>query len=396
MNKKLHIYIGVLVVLLAAIIVLDMNQQKPINWQPTYATGDKIPFGLYILDHELQDMTGLDVTKFSVTPYEYLESVSNYDSIVATYDLDGTIFAISDGNSVDEESAKDLLQFAGQGNSVFLSMKSFPTTFTDSLKIKLRTDFSRKDSIGVWLANPRLGTGNFYLVEGAGHTFFSEVDTVNTTILGYQEGDTTRANFIKIHYKDSDIYLHTQPAAFTNLHLLKGNHFKYAERILSYLPKQNIYWFDPNDSAISSSQLRFIFSQPALRWAWYLFLGGMLVFILFNAKRKQRIVPIITPLQNTTVDFAKTIGNLYYQEGDYDTIIDKKIIYFLERIRTEYLMDTNNLDDDFIRKLQQKSGVDLVAIERAIFLINIHKKSPHNSIEEDLVQINNAIEKIIH
>ena len=90
--------------------------------------------------------------------------------------------------------------------------------------------------------------------------------------------------------------------------------------------------------------MRYILSQPALKWAWYIFLIGMLDFYIFNAKRKQRIVPIIKPLANTTVDFTKTIGNLYYQEGDHGNIIDKKIIYFLEKIRNEYLIDTTKLE----------------------------------------------------
>ena len=54
--------------------------------------------------------------------------------------------------------------------------------------------------------------------------------------------------------------------------------------------------------------------------------------MIFNAKRRQRVVPIINPLPNTTLDFTKTIGNLYYQEGNHQNIVDKKIIYFLEKI----------------------------------------------------------------
>jgi hypothetical protein len=128
---------------------------------------------------------------------------------------------------------------------------------------------------------------------------------------------------------------------------------------------------------------------------WYLFLLGMLVFILFNAKRKQRVVPIISPLGNTTIDFTKSIGNLYFQEGDHDNIINKKIIYFLEKIRNEYLIDTTKLDDEFVKKLHLKSGKELHDIKQAVFLINTHRRSPHNSVAEDLIQINNAIEKIL-
>ena len=92
----------------------------------------------------------------------------------------------------------------------------------------------------------------------------------------------------------------------------------------------------------------------------------------------------------------KTIGNLYHQEGDHDNIIEKKIIYFLERIRNEYLMDTSSLDDHFIKKLHQKSGKDIQVIEKAVNLIIANRKSPHSAIETDLIQISTAIENVLH
>ncbi|HMK05885.1 MAG TPA: hypothetical protein VK476_00025, partial [Flavobacterium sp.] len=249
------------------------------------------------------------------------------------------------------------------------------------------------------LANPKLGKTKYELKENSGNSYFSRIDAKNTTVLGYQKSDSLRANFIKVNFEQGAFYLHTQPAAFTNFHLLKGNHYQYAEKVLSYVPKKgDVFWFikDQDEDNMLNSPLSYIFSQPALMWAWYFFLIGMLVFMIFNAKRKQRIVPIITSLNNTTIDFTKSIGNLYYQEGDHDNIIEKKIIYFLERIRNEYLMDTNKLDDDFVNKLHHKSGKSLVDINKAVFLINMYRKSPHNSIEDDLIQINNAIEKIIN
>jgi hypothetical protein len=204
-------------------------------------------------------------------------------------------------------------------------------------------------------------------------------------------------NFIKVKYYNGEFLLHTQPAAFTNFHLLKANHHEYAEKVLSYIPKGNIYWQTKgqNGEEISDSPMRYIMSQPALKWAWWIFLIGMLIFMIFNAKRKQRIVPIKNPLPNTTIDFIKTIGNLYYMEGDHDNLIDKKIIYFLERIRNEYLIDTFKLDEDFIQKLQHKSGKDINDIRNTISLINRHRKNPYHSVEADLIQMNTAIEKIM-
>jgi hypothetical protein len=398
MSKSVKIYIGILVLILAATIAYDSTKPKPINWTPSYSVKDKIPFGLYVFDHEIGNLLkGRKINRHNVTPYEYLESLYDYDTLVNDYKVKGCILNINEVSKIDSESVKEICYFVSHGNSAFLSSRVLPEELLDTLNISMDADFKYSDSIFNWVANPKLGSQKYNILEGVGNNYFSKIDTTNTTVLGYQSGDSTRVNFIKVRYKDGNIFLHTQPAAFTNFHLLKRNHFQYAEKVLSYMPEGDIQWFmkEQDGKVISGSPLRYILSQPALKMAWYLFLLGMLVFILFNAKRKQRIVPIITPLTNTTVDFTKSIGNLYYQEGDHDNIISKKIIYFLEKVRNEYLIDTARLDEDFVKKLHLKSGKDLDDIKRAVFLINTHRRSPQNSIEDDLIQINNAIEKIL-
>jgi hypothetical protein len=398
MNSTLKIYILFLVILVGGIIFLDINTPKPINWTPTYSIHDKIPFGLQVFDKEISSLLkNQKIEKLNTTPYEYFNNQYDYDTLVNDYKVKGTFLNISEFSNIDDQSIEEICYFVSHGNTAFISSKIFPNRLLDSLKLKMDSEYKySSDSIYSWVANQKLGAKKYKLIEGVSNNYFSKIDTLNTTVLGYQSGDSSRVNFIKIKYINGEIYLHSQPTAFTNFHLLKGNHHEYAEKVLSYIPKGDVFWSvkGQNGAVISDSPMRYILSQPALKWAWYLFLIGMLIFMFFNAKRKQRVVPIIKPLSNTTVDFTKTIGNLYYQEGDHDNIINKKIIYFLEKIRNEYLIDTNILNDDFVKKLQHKSGKDLADIKNAVFLINTHRRSPHNSVEADLIHINNALEKL--
>ena len=399
MNRTLKIYVFFLILLLAGIVYIDINRPKPINWSPTYSIKDKIPFGLYVFDNEIKSyFKNQKIEKINTTPYEYLIDLYDYDTLVNNYKINGTAVNISEYSDIDKQSVEELLIFVSRGNTAFLSSKELPMQLLDSLKVTTKLNYKFNDSIFNWVANKKLDSKKYKITEGLGNNYFSKIDTLNATVLGYQNGDSTRVNYIKVKYYDGEFLLHTQPTAFTNFHLLKGDHFEYAQKVLSYIPKNNIFWFIKNQDgqAISQSPMRYILKQPPLKYAWYIFLIGTIIFIIFNAKRKQRIIPIKKPLPNTTVDFTKTIGNLYYQEGDHDNIINKKIVYFLERIRNVYLIDTNKLDDEFIKKLHLKSGKDLSDIQRAVFLISTHRKSPHSSIEEDLIQINKAIEKIIN
>jgi len=397
MNKTIKIYIVFLVLLLVGIIFVDANRPKPINWSPTYAINDKIPFGMYVFKQESDKLfKNQKVNAIFETAYEYFEPLYDYDTLVNTYKKTGTILSISENYLIDEESTQEILYFVQHGNKAFISSKNFPQKLMDSLKFTYSAKYIGNDSLDSWVANPKLGSKKYNIAIGAGNTYFEKIDTLTTTVLGYQGNKEKLVNFIKVPYGNGEIYLHTQPAAFTNYHLLKENHAEYASKVLSYVGKGEVFWLLKNQSGIvvSNSPLRYILSQPALKWAMYISLIGMLIFIIFTAKRRQRIIPIIKPLTNTTVDFTKTIGNLYFQEGNHDNIIEKKIIYFLEKIRHEYLLDTTVLDEVFIKRLQQKTGRKIEDIERAVYLINQHRKNYHQAVESDLIALNAAIEKI--
>ena len=397
MGKAVKIYICVLVLLFAVIIIIDANKPKPVDWTPTYAVSDKSPLGLYVLDHEIAALFPDKVNRLNVTPYEYFDPLYDHDTLVNTYKVGGTFINISDTDNLDEESVSEIFYFVGHGNNAFLSMKTLPPALLDSLNLEVRYDKQMADSISTWLANPKLGNRKYWLREGHGASYFAETDSM-ATVLGFQDGDKARANFIKVFYRGGSFYLHTQPAAFANVNLLKSDQVRYAQQLLSHLPANDpVYWYvkDSQAAARSDSPLRFILSQPPLASAWYLFLAGMLIFVLFNARRKQRVVPVIKPLTNTTVEFTKTIGNLYFQEGDYDTVIDKKIVYFLEKVRHQYLLDTTKLDEDFARRLAQKTAKDPAVIRASINKINAHRRSRHASVESDLIAINTAIENIL-
>lgn len=398
MNRTLKIYITILVLILAGIVYVDSIRPKPIDWRPTYKVSSKTPLGLYVLDQEIESVLSKQkIERFTMTPYEFFDYHYDYDTLVNTYDIKGTIFSVTEENSIDEESMNEIFYFVGHGNHAFMSMNSFSEIVADSLKFEISNQYFYKDTVEMFLANPKLNTKKYEIGGGITGRYFSKIDTLNTTVLGYQKiANNSFVNFIEVNYKEGSFFLHTQPAAFSNYHLLKDNHSEYAQKLLSYIPEKPIYWYQKNltSDTISQSPLRFIFANPALKWAWWFFLIGMIVFMIFNAKRKQRVIPIIKPLENTTVDFTKTIGNLYFQEGNHGNLIDKKIIFFLEKIRNEYLIDTTKLDDAFIKKLHLKSGKDQLLIDKAVRLIHKHHKR-YQSTEEDLIEINNILEKIV-
>jgi len=390
MPKSIKIYIFILVLILIGIITLDANKPKPVNWTPSFSAKDKSPFGLFVLNNEIDSLFGQQkLERFGVTPYEFLDPKYSYED--STYTTQGTVMYIDGSSNIDDESAQEILYFVSHGNTAFISATSFPLKFRDTLNFNYAYSNIFSDSLYLSVEKNK----KFSYLKGTDNVYFTDFDSTKTKILGHQRNGTKDSvvNFIRIPHVNGYFYLHTQPVSFTNYYLLKKNNHEYVEQVLSYIDDKNIFWYLEDSRNQIKSKMGYIFSQPALNWAWKIAIISMIVFMFFNAKRKQRVIPIIEPLKNTTVDFTKTIGNLYYQEGNHQDILNKKIKFFLEKVRNEYLVDTFDLNEIFVNRLHQKTGKSKTEIENIVQLIKKYRNQLE-STEKDLITFNNALETL--
>ncbi len=393
MNKSIKILIFLLVLILIGIIAVEFSRPKAVNWEPTFNTKHKSPFGLYVFEQEATKLfKNQKITELNETPYNFLEKNYNYEK--NEYNISSDFLYISNDFNIDDESLQELLYFVTYGNSVFISSSNFSKRLQDSLYFEM--DYYQQpvdnDSLHVQVGSNK----SVSMFKEIKNYYFTKYDSINTTILGTEKiGNETYPNFIKIKHKEGFVYLHTQPFVFTNYYLLQKNKYQYVEQLVSNISAKDIKWYikKNNPNSTQGSILGYILSQPALKWAWFLSLFLVLFFIIFNAKRRQRIIPIQEKLKNTTVDFAKTIGNLYFLEKDHLNIIDKKIIYFLERIRTLYNIDTHKLDDSFVNRLHHKTNKDKTDILKVVACINRCQKLTQ-ATDKDILELNNAIEKL--
>lgn len=393
MNRTIKIYIGLLIFLVGLIAFIELTRERPINWKPTYNERHKIPFGTYIFHEELEAVfPNQEFTDVRKTPYEFFDAY--YDWEEDEYTTTGNFIHVAQYSEMDEISAQELLDFVSYGNTVFMSSNYFPNRLKDSLGFNTTNQYDLKGNSYFTLTNPRFKTDSITIDRGINNFHFSKLDKDLTTVLGHQTFDSiTFPNFIKVNYYQGSFLLHLQPIAFTNYNLLKKNNKKYAEAVLGYLPEDNIFYNSLNkaNTNVSGSKLRYILSQDALRYAWYLGLISLVLFLIFNAKRRQRIVKEIKPHENTTVAFTKTIGNLYYETKDHNNLVEKKITYFLEYLRRVYFLDTQVLDERFTKLLIQKSGKDKEQIQQLVKSI-IHLKAKPQCTEADLINLNKQIE----
>lgn len=384
MNKTFKLYGIIFIIVMVLLVLLEMSKAEVVDWRKNYDVSEKSPFGLFIFDKEAQKLLHNQLTKIALSPYDYYKDDKKYDA--------HNILLIQ--KNIDIESWKKVMKMVDLGSDVMvISDHSFPE-LADSLDIRLnRVNFEDVNTLK--FTDKNLKIDSLVLDKFPNRQGFSYVPK-NVEILGSTVTlDEIGANFIKIKIGKGNIYFHTEPLFLTNYYLLQSKNSKYLENVFSYLPPRKNLWFTAETKRSSASPLSFILANPPLRYAWYLLLAGLVFFIFFQAKRKQRIIPIIKPLENKSVEFVKSIGNLYLQEGDFHDMMAKKAQYFLHKIRLDYYLDTKNLDAEFIKKLQLKTGQPLNKIEEAISFIK-NAQDPYSSVQkEDLMKMNKILDDIL-
>ena len=142
---------------------------------------------------------------------------------------------------------------------------------------------------------------------------------------------------------------------------------------------------------MEESPFKFIVSQPALKWAYFIALSALLIYLIFEGKRRQRIIPIIETSQNTSLQFVETIGSLYYNQKDHKSISEKKITHLLAYLRTKFYLKTNEIDQEFRNDLSNKSGISPQEINDLFDYISFVQNND-SIAENQLITLNEKIE----
>jgi len=298
---------------------------------------------------------------------------------------------------MDSAGTKRLLDFVAAGNTAFIASKTIPfdlmsLVYFEECYDAPWTDYStHEDSFAsLSLRNPDLSnsTANFFFSQQnqpkpyRWHYVPIEYfcDELPQHPLGYLNGEWV--NFAAFPHGKGRFLLHTTPIAFSNFSVLRPETRRYVEGVLAQLSTGNIYWDAVsrvpeavgrrrNGSDFSNRDyddehlLSYILKQPALAWAWYLLAALAIVWLVFRAKRRQRIIPILPKNENSSHEFISTIAHLHFREKNYAGLSAQGMRHFLAQLRERYglvaPMDPESglprTDDDFFHKLAARAEV---------------------------------------
>lgn len=183
-------------------------------------------------------------------------------------------------------------------------------------------------------------------------------------------------NFIKIKVGKGNLYIHTIPMAFANYQLTEERKFDYVNNFCSYLNSGKILWDDislirkkennNDDNQPHATPLQYIFANKSLKWAWYTALLGVLLYLIFHIKRQLPAINIKLPKQNTSLEYVKNISFLYFNKKSHQNIALKKWRLFNAFLMQRYGEKAENMNDFWIERLSQKSGIDKIEIAKLV------------------------------
>ena len=93
-----------------------------------------------------------------------------------------------------------------------------------------------------------------------------------------------------------------------------------------------------------------------------------MLFFVFTAKRRQRVIPIITAPANNDLEFVKLIGRLYFERHDNADLVLKRYAALADTLRTDEdidLTDRRRLEDN-LEEVAQLTGLPVADIRRLV------------------------------
>jgi hypothetical protein len=372
-------------------------QGDNIDLRESFVYNDTRPFGASVAYGLMQN--AYTSNKLEINKQTFSE---NYGW---SYDKGSLYFNISRNYYASDKDVESLLEFVYKGNTAFISSSHFDSILLDKIFCK------QADVDNVFFAEAYQNTAvNFVPELGTNsdpYTYFYY--PFNNYFTGIHENygrkiavnDNGKTNLFVFFWGKGRLYLHCEPRAFSNYFLLSKNNYLYMKQVMQMLPAnpENIYWDDfyakknyggSNDKP--KSTFSEIFKHPPLKAAFWIGLALLTLYILFGMKRRQRVVPVEKPVENTSVAFAEAIAGLYLSKKDNKVIADKMITYFNEQVRTRYFLHININDSSYADLLSRKSGV---AYEQTKALANtiLSLNASYKVSDTELLTLNGQIEK---
>jgi hypothetical protein len=360
----------------------------------SFSYKDKLPGGCYVAYNCLQHLYNGESLKVMTKPFTRTYNRNDYLN-----KGEGSLYIlVADKLYTSAKDVEDMLHFVSAGNQLFLAVNQPDSLLKARLGIQVDKNMSLIFTSGAseeHYVNPYIGADTVFSRKGIHEgRYFTAMDTASTTILatnGHQQ-----PNFIRVNYGKGNIFVLLNPSSFTNYFLMHGNNVASLENEMAYTydTPSGVYWDEYykylNGPQGDFSEWQVLLRYPPMRWALWLFVVLLLVYVIFESKRRQRIIPDKPVLANNSLEFVETLGQLYYQQGNNRNLAQKMTLHWTEYVRTRFYLGTQHLNAAFVDTLSRKSGQPYAVVREIVESIH-HIQLSEQISDADLQKFYNSI-----
>lgn len=454
--KSSRNFLFAMLVLFVLFCLLQVNLPKKFVWSPTFSHVDKQPLGCFVFDSVLTQSlpNGYHVTKktfFQLDQEHAKEKISvlmvvdqqNLKQLDVKYLCNiarrgGKVMVVAsssfdDGRNADTVVVDELertfkvriedgLYFSLRG--ILAGLKAHDNDMYDTIYWNNRETLYAAQSYRMFynMVGGTLFVDSVpkvkrlaYTLSTAGYDYkhdslyvgdFTRFDTIVDEKERIERIDTFAIKkvptAVSVPYGKGEVIFVSSPLLFTNYGMLEGNTSVYIFRLMSYLADLPVYRTEAyvkTDAMLVAEQSPFreFIKRPPLRWALYLALLGVVLFMIFTARRRQRVIPIMSKPANRSLEFIQLIGTLYYQRKDHVDLVRKKFKLFAEELRKTAGVDISdvNTDDREYLLLAEKTGMNSDRLKKVIRQIRLVLHSEGNISVEEMRSLIDAMDTIV-
>ena len=408
-----------MVVLFVLLFLLQMRLPKKFEWNETYHHADRQPFGCYVFDSVLTESMPKG---YQVTSKTFLQLDSAYPS-----QRIGVLMVV-DMQDLKKLDVEHLCNIAKRGGKVMVVARYSSEQTKDTvhyneleskfgLQIMSEHNFSYyriynratgneseyKDTI-IWKGKSKVYPTHDYVIwQGLSGGYLDFDSWQGKSCWAF--GTDTMPVAASVPYGKGEVIFVTSPLLFTNYGMLEGYTSEYIFRLMSMMADVPVYRTEAymkTDATmdVNYSPFRELIKRPPLRWALYLLMLGVILLMVTTARRRQRVIPIIAPPLNKSLEFVRLIGTLYYQRCTHAELVRKKFTFFAEELRRKCGIDVRdvNTDDDEVRFLAEKTGLGEAYIQQTLreirLIIHSEEEIKPLKMREMIEAMNRILEKI--
>ena len=403
MNKQTKIGLVVFILAFVAMVVWLLgspvstvkNLRNPYvseNWDVQFKSNDKDPYGLFLFDQLLRAHVDSGKIIQPITDWIQLDSILSKKQNV-------TMMFVGNRFGLQNREIDTILNRVKEGSDLFISYNDLTENLIERFFKSYEISYDYADSVTIFIQRNKFPMYYLYQNDTLAHEWkaFSAIQPIDSN---YQSLSSfmEMSNFIRIKLGKGSILLHTNPEIFFNYQLKRTEGYRYTSFVLNNLSKEKaVYLLElgrlldeeiMDDSAMDnaegdaeradSSYLKFILKSPAFMVALGLTFLGLILFMLFRAKRMQPIVPYLPKKKNMSLAFAETITSIYLAKQHPLGILQVQRKNFYDAVNKHFFIDISRREEDRereIRSLVEKSALPESEIRDLLFLFEPTAKS---------------------